>query len=195
LVNVFVDQRTHEEALHSHGLLPHPHDLADLDYSQRRCETDTGINLLPDDIVRAALQGHVRRVVMNSAGVVIEMGRKQRLFTGAARDAAKLMATRCHHPGCNIPANFAHIDHMTEWSNDGPTDPDNSTIACQRHNTTKHTHYHVERTTNGYIIYYRRDGTPILPVGRRHPDLLPETDDQLTTRLARERAAALTTER
>ncbi len=191
LVNIFVDQRTHEEALAAHGLIPFPHDLADLDPSQRRCETDTGIVLLPDDIVRASLHGHVRRVVMNSAGVVIEMGRKQRLFTGAARDAAKLMATNCHHPGCGIAATFAQVDHMAEWSNNGTTDPDNSSIACQRHNPTKHAHYQVKRTEHGYVIYYRRDGTPMLAAGRRHPDQLPETDDQMTTRLTRQRAAAL----
>ena len=102
LVNIIVDQRTHEEALANHCLLPFPDDLAPVDFSRRRCETDSGINLLPDDVVRASLQGHVRRVVMNSAGVVIEMGRKQRLFTGAAREAAKLMATNCDNPGCDV---------------------------------------------------------------------------------------------
>jgi hypothetical protein len=192
LVNILVDQRTHEEALAAHGLIDRPDDVADLDHSQRRCETDTGINLLPDDIVRASLHGHVRRVVMNSAGVVIEMGRKQRLFTGAASDAAKLMATTCNHPGCNVAAAFAQVDHRVEWSDDGATDPENSSIACRRHNATKHTHYRVERTLNGYVVHHRRDGTPMLPVGRRHPDELPETDDQMTTRLARERASALT---
>ena len=73
LVNIIVDQRTHEEALARHGFVPFPDDLADVDFSKRRCGTDTGINLLPDDVVRAVLHGHVRRVVMNSAGVVIEM--------------------------------------------------------------------------------------------------------------------------
>ncbi len=103
-----------------HGLIPFPDDLPSIDFAERRCETDTGLALLPDDIVRATLQGHVRRVVMNSAGVVIEMGRKQRLFTGAARDAAKLMATSCDHPGCAVGVTFAQVDHVTEWSDDGP---------------------------------------------------------------------------
>ncbi len=116
--------------------------------------------LLPDDIVRASLLGHVRRVVMNSAGVVIEMGRKQRLFTGAARDAAKLMATTCDHPGCGVSVTFAQVDHMVEWSDNGVTDPENSSIACGRHNPTKHTHYRVRRTDRGYVVYHRRDGTP-----------------------------------
>jgi hypothetical protein len=191
LVNIIVDQRTHEDGLAGHGLIPHPSDLADTDLSQRRCETDTGIALLPDDVIRASLQGHVRRVVMDSAGVVIEMGRKQRLFTGAARDAAKLMATHCDHPGCGVPATFAQVDHLDEWSSNGGTDPANSSIACSRHNPTKHVHYRVKRTEHGYVVYHQRDGSPMLAAGRRHPDQLPETDSQMTTRLARERVAAL----
>lgn len=102
-----VDRQFHDdvaERTRQHGLVPFPDDLADVDASKRRCETDTGIDLLPDDVVRASLQGHLRRVVMNSAGVVIEMGRKQRLFIGAAREAAKLMATSCDHPD-TLPPN------------------------------------------------------------------------------------------
>lgn len=190
LVNILVDQRTHEEGLAAHGLVPDPDDLAELDLSRRRCETDTGINLLPDDIVRASLQGHVRRVVMNSAGVVIEMGRKRRLFTGAAREAAKLMATGCDHPGCGVAATFAQVDHVTEWSELGGTDPENSSLACGRHNPTKHAHYTVKRTRRGGVIYHRRDGTPMLAVGRRHPDDLPPDDVDLAE-LARDRARAL----
>jgi hypothetical protein len=191
LVNILVDQRTHEEGLAAHGLVPFPKDLPDSDLAERRCDTETGTVLLPDDIVRASLLGHVRRVVMNSAGVVIEMGRKQRLFTGAARDAAKLMATTCDHPGCGVSVTFAQVDHMVEWSENGVTDPENSSIACGRHNPTKHSHYRVKRTDRGYVVYHRRDGTPMLATGRRHPDELPETDDQLTSRLAQERVTAL----
>ena len=73
LVNIIVDQRTFESGLAEHDLIPFPRDLGELDLAERRCETDTGINLLPTDAIRAALLGHVRRAVMNSAGVVIEM--------------------------------------------------------------------------------------------------------------------------
>jgi hypothetical protein len=127
---------------------------------------------------------------MNSAGVVIEMGRRQRLFTGAAREAAKLMATECDHPGCGVACTFAQVDHVIEWSEDGSTDPENSSIACGRHNPTKHTHYKVKRTGRGYVIYHRRDGTPMLAAGRRHPDELPLDDHQLDE-LARQRVRAL----
>ena len=190
LVNIIVDQRTYEEGLAAHGIVPYPDDLPEVDFAKRRCETDTGIALLPDDVVRASLQGHVRRVVVNSAGVVIEMGRRERLFTGAAREAAKLMATSCDHPGCGVKCTFAQVDHVFEWFDDGPTDPENSSIACGRHNPTKHTHYNVKRTGRGYVIYHRRDGTPMLAAGRRHPDTLPPSDNELAA-LARQRVRAL----
>ena len=50
----------------------------------RRCETTNGVQLHPHDVLRAALAGHVRRAVIDSDGVTIDLGRRQRLFTGAA---------------------------------------------------------------------------------------------------------------
>ena len=54
----------------------------------RRCETVDGVVLDPHDVVAAALNGQVRRVVVDTAGVVINLGRRRRLFTGSARHAA-----------------------------------------------------------------------------------------------------------
>lgn len=193
VVNIIVDQRTFEDALARHGFIPEPSDLADLDLSKQRCETASGTPVVPDAVVRSAMHGHIRRVVMNSVGVVIEMGRKRRLFTGAARDAAMLMATCCDFPGCDIPGAHTQIDHLDEWDRDhGTTDPDNAGLGCASHNRAKHRkHYTAKRHRNGTIVYHRRDGTPMLPIGRRHPDELPETDDEMLTRLTRQRAAAL----
>lgn len=100
------------------------------------------------------------------------------------------MAAGCDHPGCGVCVTFAQVDHVTEWSDGGPTDPENSSIACGRHNPAKHSHYTVKRTTRGHVVYHRRDGTPMLAVGRRHPDELPLNDDQLDE-LARQRVRAL----
>jgi len=196
LVNIVVDQRTAEEALARHGLIPEPTDLPELDLSRRRCETTSGTPIVPDAVVRAMLQGHVRRVVFDSAGVIINMGRKRRLFTGAARDAARLMSTRCDQPGCDIPGEHTQIDHLAEWDRDhGNTDLENAGLGCNRHNPGKHRkRFSAKRARNGQVIYSRSDGTPMLPVGRRHPDDLPdpqETDTEMLTRLARKRLAAL----
>ena len=47
----------------------------------------SGIPIPPSDVVAAMIWGQVRRVVVDSAGVVINMGRRQRLFRGNARQA------------------------------------------------------------------------------------------------------------
>jgi hypothetical protein len=156
----------------------------------RRSETSTGTALLPEAVLKAAMGGHVRRIVVDSAGVVINMGRKQRLFTGAAREAAKLMAHRCDFRGCDVPTTYAEVDHLNEWQQDeGQTNTDNSAIGCKNHNRAKHNRkYRAQRRPDGQIIYHRPDGTPILPVGQRPP---PETHDQLHTRHLKQRINAL----
>ncbi|MGB8862281.1 MAG: DUF222 domain-containing protein, partial [Ilumatobacteraceae bacterium] len=69
-----------------------------------RCETYDGVVIDPYDALVAAASGHLRRVVFDSSGVIVDMGRKQRLFTGAMRDAVLLAAHRCTYGGCTVPA-------------------------------------------------------------------------------------------
>jgi len=192
LVNILIDQRSFEDTLYAHGYSPNPEDdltdddlsdveVSDVDLAQRRCETSTGIAVLPDVALKAALIGHVRRVVIDSAGVVINMGRKQRLFTGSAREAAKLLTHRCRFVGCDVPATYAEVDHLDEWERDnGTTDQNNAAINCKTHNRAKHRGFRAERQPNGQIVFYKPDGTPMTPIGRRPP---PETNDQHITRL------------
>ena len=170
-INVLVDQLSFELSLHHQGLIPEPTDVVEPELRDRRCQTDTGIPLTPIDITQAALHCHVRRVVMNPAGVVTDLGRRQRLFTGGARDAAKLMATRCEHLGCNVSVTATEVDHAAEWvRHNGHTAPDNATNTCRTHNRAKHRlGITVSRSRDGYLVHRRRDGSVIAPVGRRPP--------------------------
>jgi hypothetical protein len=137
-----------------HAPLPDP---AAVD--ERRCETIDGVPVAPADVVMSSLVGHIRRVVMNSAGVVIEMGRKTRLFTGSSREAAKLQGSRCLWPGCGRPR--TQIDHSVDWADHGPTDPANAGPGCARHNRFKNRGYTVWRDERGRWHTYRPDGTEI----------------------------------
>jgi hypothetical protein len=91
-VNV-VDQHTYESGFAKHDLADEPRDLPTPGPIRARCETSTGIALLPDDVVVAALGGWIRRVVIDSASVVTDLGHRRRCFTGAAADAARLLVT------------------------------------------------------------------------------------------------------
>jgi hypothetical protein len=204
VLNLICDQTTFEQQLAHDGLVPTPTDLPPTDWSQRRCETIDGTVLLPADAARAALHGHVRRVVITTAGVPVDVGRKRRLFTGVAREVARLLGHHCDYPGCTVPASQCEIDHVEEWVRDqGATDLDNAGLQCNLHNRHKQrTRLHVSRDPHGRPHTRRPDSTWIHPVGQRqhhaHAQAPPGADHdddpanitQLTD-LARSRVAAL----
>ncbi|MFT6292103.1 MAG: hypothetical protein ACJAR2_002717 [Ilumatobacter sp.] len=147
--------------------------------ANRRCETDTGITVHAHDVLRAALSGHVRRVVVDANDVIINQGRKKRLYTGSARDAAKLLIRRCEHPGCELPTRFCDVDHADEWAaDDGVTDQVNARIRCSPHNLDKTLlRWASKRALNGHAYTIREDGTITLPAGVRPPTFPNEDDD------------------
>jgi hypothetical protein len=220
LVNIEVDARSFGRILIDAGLatstdldgnpidpftgLSDPVDLLDDPTAllHARCETSNGVQLHPHDVLRAALAGHVRRAVIDSDGVTIDLGRKQRLFTGYTRDAARLMVRHCEHPGCELPADWCDVDHAAEWvADDGSTDQANARIRCGVHNREKHRRrWRTRRATNGHTYTVRGDGTIMLPAGARSPTFAgPDDDTDLDdpaeiarlTLLARRRVAAL----
>lgn len=223
LVNIEIDARSFGRILLDAGLststdlagqpidpftgLTRPDDLLDdpVALVDRRCETTNGVRLHSHDVLRAALAGHVRRAVIDSDGVTIDLGRRQRLFTGAARDAARLMVRHCEHPGCELPADWCEVDHAVEWTADhGPTDQDNARIRCSTHNREKHRRrWRTRRATNGRSYTIRDDGTVMLPAGARAPTFADPDDTDLDDPavvarimlLARKRLASLDSSR
>jgi hypothetical protein len=199
VVNILTDQHTFGQMLAAAGLAPDatsltgdtidpftgltsPNDLlTDLvnsnDIGSRRCETSTGTVLHPHTVLRAALAGHLRRVVLGADHVPINMGRKVRVFTGAAREAALLLAVRCDHLGCGLTADICQIDHSTEWNGNGRTDQDNAGVECGTHNRLKHRkRWHTKRDIHGRMHTIRTDGTIMLPVGARPPTFPDQPD-------------------
>ena len=141
-------------------------DPADPVVSQRLrwCETTSGAPVDPHDLVTAALIGQVRRVVVDSAGRVIDLGRRRRLFTGAAREAVLLSGDRCCWPGCNQRSATIQIDHLDPWAAaGGATNPFNGGPQCPTHNRDKHHgRITVKRDHTGWH-HHRPNGTEIAP--------------------------------
>ena len=192
LVNIIIDVDTWNQLLANNNLTGDDDSLldelinGDVPLDQRRCETSDGTQLHPHDVLHAALAGHIRRVIVNAAGRPVDLGRKSRLFTGAAKEAAKLLVTHCEHPGCELPADWCDVDHATEWADLGATDQDNASIRCGPHNRAKHRHrWQSKRATNGTTYTVRADGTIMLPVGADPPTFHqpePEPDRDGTSR-------------
>ena len=164
LVNIIVDHPTLEYHLaRLAGGGPDPIDPATVD--DRRCETSSGHQIDPNEMLAATLTGHVRRVVFDTAGVVIDLGRRSRLFTGSSRDAVMLGDRWCLWPGCDQRAGRCQTDHSQPWTGNGATSPNNAGPACARHNRWKQQHgYRTQRDPTGHWHTYRPDGTEIAPL-------------------------------
>lgn len=165
LVSIVIDQATFERTLaamendnHLGSLIRPGENVLD-----KRCDTTAGIPIDPVHAVGAALVGQVRRVVMNAAGVPIDLGRRSRVFTGNSRSAVALRRRRCVWPGCNLIT--CEIDHRIAWVDGGLTDVANADPLCRRHNRVKVrgfvTHYD-ECTRSTYVV--RPDGRRMVPV-------------------------------
>ena len=167
IVNLVCDQATFEAAATAMaGGTPPPDPPAG---TKRFCRTVDGTPIDPRDAVTAAIIGHVRRVVVAADGVIINMGRKTRLFKGNPRVAAMIQngldnQGRCTWPGCR--RRHLQVDHATEWSgaNHGRTDIGNANGGCGHHNRWKSRGgYGVRRDQHGIWRTYRPDGTEIKP--------------------------------
>jgi hypothetical protein len=196
VVNVLVGFRTLQRLLARRGMgvAPEPPEPSEL--MVERIESSTGVILAPDDVIAACLSGVVRRVVIDSASVVVDAGRKRRLFTGVARELALLLWQRCGHLGMHRVRRIScQVDHLDEWNaDDGATDQVNARPRCSTHNPLKSKRrLRSVRDPNGYIVDYRSDGTPMLPVGRRpSTKMTNDRDDgheQLWNRLLADRSA------
>jgi len=155
-INVLCDEATLENALvKALGGDPEP-----LDPNQpHRCETSHGAPLDPLDVLVAAALGHVRRVVLDSAGVVVDLGRKQRLFTGALREVLLALERHCFWSGCHHPPR--QVDHVLPFANAGPTDARNAGPACGHHNRWRTRGYRTWRDPDGHWHHQRPDGTEL----------------------------------
>lgn len=162
LVNVLVDAETFLGAyLELLGHPPPPLDPARLPGWVSR--TATGVALDPLDVVLAAVTGRMRVVLRDRAGgTVTGVGRRQRLFRGAAREAALLQHPRCVWPGCTVPASRCEADHLVPHAAGGGTEPANGAPMCDHHNRFKARHLATTtRNADGTWTTRRSDGSRV----------------------------------
>jgi heme-degrading monooxygenase HmoA len=157
VLDIVVDIATFERLLHLGDGQVRPHD----DPRWWRRETSTGVPLPDDAVLRAALLGRVRRVVIDAAGIVVDVGRARRLFTGPSRRVVLALQGWCVWPGCDRPAHQCQVDHGVPFARGGPTDAANAGPMCASHNRFKGQGHTVWRDPGGYWHTYRPDGTEI----------------------------------
>ena len=157
--------------------------LADLQAKTGTATTGTDTLLPVTDLIRMAAQAYNYLLVFdNATPVELYKGRTTRCATPAQRLVLTATEHGCTFPGCDVPATWCQVHHVTDWANGGPTDIVNETLACGPHNRL------VDE--DGWRTRKRKDGVtqwippPHLDTGQPrtnsywHPEkMLPEEED------------------
>jgi hypothetical protein len=101
----------------------------------KMCELADGTVVAPGQVIPLLGETDVERIVFEGPSRVIDVGVRQRFFTGALRRAIEVRDRHCQHPsGWDVPAEECDIDHKVPYSEGGLTTQANGRCYCRRHN-------------------------------------------------------------
>lgn len=133
-----------------------------------------GTPLPPAALDRLACDARFRRVLVDAAGVPVDLGRAVRLVPAALRKYLVLRDAGCRYPGCPREAAFCDAHHVVFWRDGGDTSAANLVLLCRYHHHLVHERAHtlallpdgtVEVTRpDGHVVSERARGPTALPV-------------------------------
>ena len=103
----------------------------------RICQLEGGTVVPPGSLLGGLGVADLERVVF-APGRRVEVGRTNRLFTGATRRAIEVRDQECAHPFCDVPSPSCQVDHIQPWAAGGPTTQENGRLLCGDHNRMRH---------------------------------------------------------
>ena len=97
-----------------------------------RCETISGYQLHPETVRRLACDAFIQRIVLDSKGVPLDMGRATRTFTPDQYRAIMVRDGGCRMPGCDAGPEDCQAHHVTRTGRTAaaPTSPSGSPSAA-----------------------------------------------------------------
>ncbi|HTN80921.1 MAG TPA: DUF222 domain-containing protein [Acidimicrobiales bacterium] len=123
----------------------------------------TGQPISPDVARRLACDARIIPVVLDGAGVPIDVGRASRTITPAQRRALTVRDRGCVFPGCDRPPGWCDGHHLVHWPDGGPTDMANLVSLCHHHHVAMHEGgWTMARAPDGTLTFARPDGTLLL---------------------------------
>ncbi len=94
---------------------------------------------LPREVLRRlACDASVSRIILDPAGVPLDVGRTQRTVTADIRRALVARDNGCAFPTCDRPASWTEAHHIRHWIVGGHTSLDNCVLLCGHHHRVIH---------------------------------------------------------
>jgi Domain of unknown function (DUF222)/HNH endonuclease len=151
-----------------------------------RCHVEDGPAISVTTAQMIACSSSWSWMLHDSAGKLLDLGRRRRRPNAALRRAARERDNcRCRFPGCE--SRRVDLHHIQYWSNGGRTKLDNLVSLCKYHHMLVHDRgYLIATARDGTFTFCRPDGTAIpaspalpQPDGRiedcHDADITPET--------------------
>lgn len=89
-------------------------------------------------ILRTCCDASVTRILTAGPSLTLDIGRETRVVSPTLRKAVTTRDRTCRFPGCDMPAWFTDVHHITHWARGGTTDRENCCLLCRRHHTLVH---------------------------------------------------------
>jgi hypothetical protein len=126
-----------------------------------RCHVEDGPAISVSTAQMIACSSSWSWMLHDSAGKLLDLGRRRRRPNAALRRAARDRDTcRCRFPGCE--SRRVDLHHIQYWSNGGRTKLDNLISLCKYHHMLVHDRgYLIAAARDGTFSFYRPDGTAI----------------------------------
>ncbi len=151
-----------------------------------RCHVEDGPAISVTTAQMIACSSALSWMLHDSAGKLLDLGRRRRRPNAALRRAARDRdKCRCRFPGCE--SRRVDLHHVQYWSNGGRTKLDNLVSLCKYHHMLVHERgFLLAAARDGTFTFYQPDGTaipacPPLPQadgtieGCHDADITPET--------------------
>ena len=132
--------------------------------------TSFGQQLQVAEALRLADQATIAWVVHNSAGGVLNYGRKQRVADKRQTLALIARDRGCAFPGCTDPPEWTERHHIQPWSQGGETNVNNLCLLCD--------HHHDRIETGGWQITMRDDIPWFTPPSWIDPEQKPRRNQR-----------------
>jgi hypothetical protein len=112
------------------------------EHSMRRlCELADGTVITPRALLPWLTYAYVERIVFDTPSLVLDVGERRRLFTGATRTAVEARDEQCFHDTCDTTRAYCQTDHIQPYSQGGLTTQANGRMACGFHNRQRNDNY------------------------------------------------------
>ena len=120
---------------------------------------DTRMNgqpITPTTARMIACDAGIIPAVLGGDGEVLNLGRRQSIWSPAQRRALRLQETGCRFTGCKAGLERCRIHHIEHWAHGGNTDHGNAVHLCKFHHwLIHHTNWQISKNQHNKIQVWR----------------------------------------